>query len=290
MIPDFESEAECVEYLGRLRYPSGFKCEECGNEAPPYRVSSRPHVLRCRECRSEVSLTAGTIMERSRLSVCDWFDAMRLFVESDEGLSVPALQRALGIRRYETAYQVLHRLRLAAAEIEPEPRGLLGEVLVAFADFFDGPVILAFDPRSDRLRLRDLAGDGIDDVEQFLAEFVAPDAVVVSDDVVVQEGARRGGWLVGEPSPKERSNLDGLLGEVEEWFSLPSQRSASKHIRPLLNEYMFRRRYGDDHAEAFDVLLENALLRAAPGASQIYSGRWKHPNPSDVRLSDDQRR
>src|SRR5690606_19553838 len=146
------------------------------------------------------------------------------------------------------------------------------------------------DPRSDRIRLRDLAGDGIDDVEQFLAEFVASDAVVVSDDVVVQEGARRGGWLVGEPSQKEQAKLEALLGEVEEWFSLPAQRSATKHIRGLLNEYSFRRRYGDDHAEAFDVLLENAVLRAAPGASQIYSGRWTHPNPLSLRPSDDRQR
>src|SRR6266849_9817537 len=54
----FRSEEACREYLLQLRWPDGFRCPRCGcRESSPVRTV----LLRCRDCRHQTSVTAGTI-------------------------------------------------------------------------------------------------------------------------------------------------------------------------------------------------------------------------------------
>ena len=56
----FRSEEACREYLLELRWPDGFRCPRCGcRESSPVRTV----LLRCRECRHQTSVTAGTIFQ-----------------------------------------------------------------------------------------------------------------------------------------------------------------------------------------------------------------------------------
>jgi hypothetical protein len=57
----FPDDIACAGYLEQVRWPKGFICQVC-ETADPIRISTRPHVLRCRKCRKEVRLTAGTIV------------------------------------------------------------------------------------------------------------------------------------------------------------------------------------------------------------------------------------
>lgn len=109
----FPDDAACAAHLERLRWPNGFVCSRCGAAGDPYRVQSRPSVLQCRACRAQVRLTAGTIMHRTRTPLLVWFWGAYLATTQTPGLSATQFQRQLGIKRYETAFQVLHRLRAA---------------------------------------------------------------------------------------------------------------------------------------------------------------------------------
>ena len=68
-LPEFQSlfpnDAACAAYLARIRWEDGFTCPHCGTAAEPYRFEARPGVLRCRACKRDVALTAGTVMERT---------------------------------------------------------------------------------------------------------------------------------------------------------------------------------------------------------------------------------
>src|SRR5947209_9360993 len=56
----FRSEEACREYLLQLRWPDGFRCPRCGDrESSPVRTV----LLRCRGCRYQTSVTAGTIFQ-----------------------------------------------------------------------------------------------------------------------------------------------------------------------------------------------------------------------------------
>lgn len=114
----FPNEAACARHLERIRWPEGFECPSCRQVGDPWRLQARPRVLECRQCGYQVSLTAGTVMHRTRQSLPIWFWAAYLVTTQTTGMSALQFQRQLGIKRYETAFLMLHKLR--AAMIRPE--------------------------------------------------------------------------------------------------------------------------------------------------------------------------
>ena len=107
----FPNEAACAAYLERARWREGFVCRHCGAADEPYRFANRSGVLRCRHCGRDNSLTAGTVMERTHIPLSVWFWAAYLVTTQTPGISAVQFQRQLGLSRYETAFQILHKLR-----------------------------------------------------------------------------------------------------------------------------------------------------------------------------------
>ena len=116
-LPDFQrlfpDERACVDYLVRVRWPAGFICSICGVKETPLRISTRPRVLRCSACLREASVTAGTVMHGSHSQLSVWFWAAYLVTSMTPGMSAVQFQRQLGLSCYETAFQILHKLRAA---------------------------------------------------------------------------------------------------------------------------------------------------------------------------------
>ena len=107
----FPDDTACASYLEAVRWRDGFVCGWCGEPGEPYRFANRPHVLRCRNCQRDNALTAGTVMERTRTPLSIWFWAAYLVSSHTPGMSAVQFQRQLGLNRYETAFQILHKLR-----------------------------------------------------------------------------------------------------------------------------------------------------------------------------------
>src|SRR5664280_2773753 len=106
----FATEQSCREYLFQLRWPDGFRCPRCGcRESTPVRTI----LLRCRECRHQTSVTAGTIFQDTRTPLRLWFQAMWWVTTQKNGASALGLQRVLGLRQTQTAWTWLHKLRTA---------------------------------------------------------------------------------------------------------------------------------------------------------------------------------
>ena len=87
----------------------GFACPHCGAAGEPFHFENRPGVLRCRKCRQNTGLTVGTVMERSHTPLNVWFWAAYLVASQTPGMSAVQFQRQLGLSRYETAFQILHK-------------------------------------------------------------------------------------------------------------------------------------------------------------------------------------
>jgi hypothetical protein len=107
----FPDDAACARDLEAIRWRDGFACSKCGIAAEPFRFANRPGVLRCKGCKRDTALTAGTIMERTHTPLSTWFWAAFLVSSLTPGLSAVQLQRQIGLTRYETAFQILHKLR-----------------------------------------------------------------------------------------------------------------------------------------------------------------------------------
>ena len=108
----FPDDAACAKYLETMRWPGGFACPKCGVVGEPYRFATRKStVLRCRSCKESTSLTAGTVMQKTHTPLSTWFWGAYLVTTQTPGMSALQFQRQLGIGRYETAFQLLHKLR-----------------------------------------------------------------------------------------------------------------------------------------------------------------------------------
>ena len=124
----FPDERACASYLYEVRWPEGFCCANCRVAANPYRFSNRPTVLRCRSCHADRCLTAGTMLQDTKMPLQVWFWAAYLVTAQTPGMSALQFQRQLGIGRYETAFHLLHKLR--AAMVRPDRDRIGGEYVV----------------------------------------------------------------------------------------------------------------------------------------------------------------
>lgn len=107
----FPNEEACAAYLEEIRWPRGFVCPHCKSDRPPYRFKNRRTVLMCKACRRSTRLTANTIMHRTKVPLQVWFWGAYLVTTQTPGMSALQFQRQVGIKRYETAYQLLQKLR-----------------------------------------------------------------------------------------------------------------------------------------------------------------------------------
>jgi hypothetical protein len=78
------------------------------------------HCGNAKACGRQTSVTAGTILHRTRLPLTMWFWAAYLMSTHTPGLSAVQLHRQLGLS-YETAWAVLHKLRRAMVNPTREP-------------------------------------------------------------------------------------------------------------------------------------------------------------------------
>lgn len=111
----FGSEAQCAEAVKAARWPDGFRCPRCA-VAEPYVVGHGARKLfQCNGCRHQTSLTAGSLMEHTKLPLTTWFLAIYLISQAKTGLSALALKRQLGVS-YPTAWLLHQRINRAMAQ------------------------------------------------------------------------------------------------------------------------------------------------------------------------------
>jgi len=92
--------------------------------------------VKCKGCRSSVSLLVGTVMEKTHLPLLKWFHAMRLMAEDKRGCSAVKLEQELRIKYHSAWY--LHKRIQTAMENRDKNYQLCGVVEVDDA-FFGGP-------------------------------------------------------------------------------------------------------------------------------------------------------
>jgi hypothetical protein len=133
----FPDDAACAKYLEAMRWPKGFICPTCGHADKPYRFPSRSSVvLRCRKCKLNASLTASTVMQSTHTPLSTWFWGAYLVTTQTPGQSALQFQRQLGLSRYETAFQILHKLR--AGMVRPERDSIGGDYPVEVDECYVG--------------------------------------------------------------------------------------------------------------------------------------------------------
>src|SRR5271168_3528334 len=82
----FAAETSCAAFLFERRWPQGFVCPACGAGRAAL-LRSRAHTYECLDCGRQTSVTAGTVMHRSKLPLTVWFWASHLMATHSNGMS-----------------------------------------------------------------------------------------------------------------------------------------------------------------------------------------------------------
>ena len=124
--PRFKTEAAARKHLESVRWPNGPVCPHCGSVDNAHRIkgkTARPGLWFCADCRTQFTVTVGTLFERSKVPLHKWLLAVHLLCASKKGISSHQLHRILGVT-YKTAWFMSHRIREAMRE--PKYQGPLG--------------------------------------------------------------------------------------------------------------------------------------------------------------------
>ncbi len=304
----FPDEGACWKYLEHLRWPSGFACERCGAVGEPFRLATRRAVLKCRTCRRPTSVTAGTVLHRTRTPLLVWFWAAYLVATQTPGISALELQRQLGLARYETAFQLLHKLRAATVRPDRDPigtdwpvemdltrvggrnkgggRGKTTKAAVAIAvevrrkeqrDLRTGKLVKR--AVAGQVRLRLLPSKAAAAVDRFAKDCIAPGACVATDDGGEFQNLRQSGFR-HRPLPMRgsRSRMDAWLpmlstvtANLKTWLAGTFHGVSAQHLQTYLDEFAFRFNRRFHRAVSFRTLLSLGINRSGPTYQDIYA-------------------
>jgi transposase-like protein len=89
----------------------------------------------CKACGHQTTVTAGTVMEKTRTPLTKWFAGMYLVSEDKRGLSAMALQKRIGVA-YFTAWTMLQKIRFAMGN--RDERYMLDGIVERDEGFFGG--------------------------------------------------------------------------------------------------------------------------------------------------------
>ena len=305
----FPDEAACVAYLERARWDAGFVCDRCGSPGEPYRFANRPGVCRCRHCNHDTSLTAGTVMERTHTPLSVWFWAAYLVASQTPGMSAVQFQRQLGLPRYETAFQILHKLR--AGMVRPDQdqiggnpgehveadetyvggrtrgkgRGVHDMVLVAGAvevkqRKHGGSLNKRRTGRyAGRVRLAVVPDRSAKSLGGFIERVVTPGATIVTDDWSGYATLAKRGYL--HSAVAERGDVQVaetflpiihlVFSNLKTWLRGIHHGVSPQHLQAYLNEFTFRFNRRFYPFNAFRSLLGIAGDVTAPTYAELYA-------------------
>lgn len=280
----FPDEPACRGFLFRCRWPGGFECTRCGLKAKPW-TTGRGY-LHCRWCKSEVSVTAGTIFEGTRIPLRTWFAAVWFVTSQKDGASALGLQRVLGLGSYQTAWAWLHKLRHAmvrpgrdrlGGRIEVDEtyvggtseggkrgRGSEGKEIVAIAVEIHSP------KGYGRIRMRRIPDVSAASLVPFVRDAAEKGSEILTDgwggyNPLSKYGYRHDKVVLsdtGDPAHVSMPGVHRIAALVKRWILSTHQGSVSgKHLEYYLDEYTFRfnRRASRSRGMLFYRLIEQAV-------------------------------
>jgi len=216
----FPDDGACLRYLERLRWGEGFSCRFCGLVGGDYwRMGDG--LRRCAACRRETSVTAGTILDKTRTPLVSWFAAVWYVVNQKNGVSALGLQRVLGFGSYQTAWAWLHKLRRAMVCPARDPLSgavEVDETLIGCAKpgkrgrSADGKVLVVIavehhDGGPGRARMRRIANASADVITDFVLDNVARGSEVQTDGWRGYDDIGRAGCWAPTKEPSAATSL-----------------------------------------------------------------------------------
>lgn len=263
----FPDERTCEAYLFRRRWPDGFVCRECGGVNCASRTG-RAFTYQCSRCRQQMSITARTVMHRSKLDLTIWFWAAGLMATDPGSISVQLFRARFAVSA-QSARLLIKKLGLLVDVFNSTPGPLESLVEVDFVELqlraADGSVdesssgrikiIVAIEISSDQIRAAPLLDNSVTSIEGFVRSNVKRGAMLVTNGHnayrgLVEYPTRIGKWL---------RQTERMLAFASNWLrryhGLPRE-----EVEFALNAFaIYQNRRARYRHPSFDTLMELAL-------------------------------
>lgn len=298
----FSTEQACIDYMKQVRWPHGPACPECGSVGVWWLKARQ--AFKCGDCGHWAYLKTGTVLEGTRTPLAAWFLGAWFMVRHTPGISAFQFQKEAGINRYETAFNILHKLRspLRQADwpkltgrIEVDEtfigghrpgrrgRGAEGKTLVVGAAQVHGDYV-------QKIRLRVVKNAGGKTLKKFVAESAERGAHILTDLWAGYKGLDQIGYShvaleaeTGKQDGTQIPHIHRIFSNLKTWLNGTHHGVSPKHLQAYLNEFCFRFNSRDRLQFAFNDILGLAAIRRGPSYGTLYHagerGGWKHPNP-----------
>ena len=290
----YGTEAQCKQALVALRWPHGFRCPRCDSAAHYVVGHGARELFQCRGCRHQTSLTAGTLMDCTKLPLRTWFLAIYLISQDKTGLSALALKRHLGTT-YRTAWLMQQKLMKTMALRDSE-QPLSGQIQLDDA-YLGGerpgvggrgspnkvPIVAAVSTNDKghpmRVKLNQVAGFNRESITAWASVNLIPGSDVRSDGLgcfagVIDAGCAHSFVVVGKRLPREMPQftwVNTILGNLKTtlagaFHSLNYRKYAQQYLGAFA--YRFNRRF-DLHGLLARLIV--TVARCSPAKKSIIS-------------------
>lgn len=275
-ISEKKSFCGTIDRFFRLRWPAGFRCPDCGHsQYTAIRTRLLP-LYQCRHCRKQTSLTAGTIMHKSRTPLRKWLAAIDALSLSS-GMSAVALGRAVGVTT-KVAWTMLTKFRKAMSQFENE-RKLHGNVRIGLRIVAPSSIWMFYPYRrypSERVVAMSAAVDSQGNPKEIKLRHLDPIRDLQPDSKMATKDARERlkkqtaaavasvEWI--RDFPPFPTLMKEAFQLVRKWLLHVFNGVGTKYLQRYLDEYCFRSNIsarGDSLREALQRLCFSCELEAA---------------------------
>ncbi len=289
----FSTEEDCVAYLEKIRWPTGFVCPKCGG-ADAWRT--KRHLWHCQNCQKQSSVTAGTVFEDSRKALRLWFHVMWIMMAQKTGVSARNLCDTYGFGSYQTAWGWLRKFRSVMIRSGREQlkgrvevdeayiggqkegttgRGAEGKTLILVA--VEGEAR----KRLGRVRFRCVENAEKESVEPFIKDFVEPGATIITDgfpsyDKIAKLGYKHQVFVQSKNKKEAKEQLDHVhlvISLLKRWLGGTHQGAVTPaHLQAYLDEFSFRFncRLSQHRGMLFYRLLQQSVTTRPPAIKDLY--------------------
>ena len=153
-LADFESEfgaeEQCLRFLTNLRWPNGYRCPRCRHDEA-WLLNEKKY--KCKKCKYQTTVTAGTIFQDTHLPLTCWFRAVWYISSNAEKATAIGLQKETGIKSYKTAFLIFKKIRYANTfDISSKPLQGTVEVGQTFIPIVSYCVNIAVETRKKKIK------------------------------------------------------------------------------------------------------------------------------------------
>ena len=264
------TEDEVRSILENIRWPEGITCSHCGsNNITRVKAKSskvRDGLIQCNGCRKQFTVTVGTIMHGSHITLRQWIQAFYSICSHKKGVSALQLQRNLGLHSYHSAWHLAHRIRAAMKE-EPLASALKGVVEVDETYIGGKPKrneeekpkrgrgtkktpVIALVERKGRVVSHPIKKVNAKTLKSAIREMVDKDSTIMTDEWKSYIGIGKGfagGHRIVKHGKGEYVNGDVSTNSAESYFALLKRgvhgtfhHISKRHLPKYCDEFSFR--------------------------------------------------